>query len=151
MGKCYMDFDLIKKYPNKYNLTPKKIKTLKILDWKKLKELTWYNQAMKRTGNWWCHLEGCQLSGGYDGFNEFWIGFNEDNDKIDFHFTTYEGMCSYKFEEFYNWIEIENKYDLKVQVNAIRFLNKLIDEKILGIDMPVEEANYIQLKRTMIY
>ena len=60
-------------------------------------------------------------------------------------------MCSYKFEEFYNWIEIENKYDLKVQVNAIRFLNKLIDEKILGIDMPVEEANYIQLKRTMIY
>lgn len=34
----YLDFDLMKKYPNKYNLTPKNIKTVKVLDWDRLKE-----------------------------------------------------------------------------------------------------------------
>ena len=131
MGNCYMDFKLTKQYPNKYNLTPKNIKTLKILDWERLKNHTWRNKAMDGTGRWWCHLEGCQLSGKYNDFDEFWIGFNEANNKIDFHFTCYEGMCGYEFDEFYK--EIENKYDLQVQVNAIKYLNMLIDEGILGV------------------
>lgn len=132
MKNYYMDFGLIKQYPNKYDLTPEKIKTLKILDWEKLKKHTWYNEAMKKTGRWWCHLEGCQLEGRYNDEDEFWIGFNEVNDKIDLHFTCYEGMCSYNFTRFYK--KTENKYDLHVQVNAIKYLNMLIDEKILALN-----------------
>lgn len=33
MAKSYMNLDLIEQYPNKYNLTPKNIKKLKVLDW----------------------------------------------------------------------------------------------------------------------
>ena len=138
MGNYYMDFNLIKKYPNKYNLTPENIKSLKILDWERLKKHTWYNTAMKNSGKWWCHLEGCQLSGKYDDFNEFWIGFNEDNDSIDWHFTTWEGMGCYNFDEFYK--DTESKYDLQVQVNAIRYLNMLIDEGVLGIKEETDES-----------
>ena len=127
----YMDFKLTEQYPNKYKLTPKNIKKLKILDWDRLKKHTWYNTAMKKTGDWWCHLEGCNIGGKYDDMDEFWIGFNEKNDKIDFHFTCWEGMCGYTFTEFYK--NTENKYDLHVQANAIKYLNMLIDEGILGL------------------
>lgn len=132
MNTFVIDEKLIKKYPNKYGLTTKSIKKLKILDWDKLKEHTWYNTAMK--GNWWCHLEGCNLNGTADDFSEFWIGFNETNNKIDFHFSTCEGMCWYKFDKFYDEKEIEHKYDLYVQINAIRYLNMLLDNGILGIE-----------------
>lgn len=50
MGKKYIDYELIKKYPNKYNLKPKDIKKLKILDWERLVKHTWYNSAKKNTG-----------------------------------------------------------------------------------------------------
>lgn len=131
MGNYYMDYELIKQYPNKYNLTPKNIKNLKILDWKKLKKKTWYNDAMKDSGEWWCHLEGCSLSGKYDDTDEFWIGFNEKNNQIRLSFTCWEGMGKYEFDEFYK--DTGNKYDLNMQINTIKFLNMLIDEKILGI------------------
>lgn len=130
MCNLYVDYDLIAKYPNKYCLTPKNIKKLKILDWNRLKQHTWHNTAMK--GNWWCHLEGCNLTGAYNDYDEFWIGFNEDNNKIDLHFTTWEGMGSYKFSEFYK--DTEDKFDLHVQVNAIKYLNMLLDEGILDIE-----------------
>lgn len=85
------------------------------------------------SGNWWCHLEGSNLKGNYDDEDEFWIGFNEINNKIDCCFTSYGGMCHYRFNEFYNACDIENKYDMHVQVNAIRWLNEMIDDGILGI------------------
>ena len=131
MGRLYMDFDLIKQYPNKYNLTPKHIKKLKILDWERLKKHTWYNTAMEKTGRWWCHLEGCGIGGEHNDFNEFWIGFNEENNCINYDFSAMEGMCNYIFDEFYKGTE--NKFDLHVQVNAIKYLNMLIDEGILGL------------------
>lgn len=130
MGNLYVDYDLIEKYPNKYGLTPKNIKKLKILDWNELKKHTWHNEAMK-TGNWWCHTEGCNLGGKYDDYDEFWIGFNENNDRIDFNFTTWEGMGKYEFDKFYK--DTENKYHLQVQVNAIKYLNMLINKGILSI------------------
>lgn len=132
MSQRYIDFDLIDKYPNKYNLTPKNIKKLKILDWGRLKEKTWHNNAML-SGNWWCHLEGCNAGGQYDDETEFWIGFNEDNNKVDCHFSTYGGMCHYNFKNFYDSKDIENKYDMQMQVNTIRWLNMMIDEGILGV------------------
>ena len=128
-----MNLDLLKKHPNKYNLTIAKIKKLVIVDWDKLKTLTWHNPAMKRTGSWWCHLEGCQTSGRIDDEDEFWIGFREEDNKIDCHFSSYGGMCGYTFKTFYNMAEIENDLDFNVQVNAIAWLNKMIDDKILAL------------------
>lgn len=131
MANKYIDFKLIEEYPNKYNLSPKNIKNLKILDWEKLKNKTWHNDSL--TGNWWCHLEGCNLEGEYNDEDEFWIGFNEDDDRIDCHFTAFEGMCDYYFDEFYRLDDIENIYDMNVQINVISWLNKMIDEGILGV------------------
>ncbi len=133
MTKMYVDYDLINKNPNKYGLKPSDIKKLKILDWEKLKTKTWYNSAKKDSGNWWCKLIGCNVTGNYNDEDEFWIGFNVDNDKIDYHFTSYGGMCGYEFDEFYDGKCIENKYDMQVQANTIHWLNDLLDEKILGV------------------
>ena len=134
MAGRYIDFNLIKKYPNKYNLTPQNIKQLKILNWEKLKKYTWYNSAMIDTGEWYCHLEGSNGGGVYEDEDEFWIGFNKDNDEINCRFYSYEGMCSYNFEEFYDTSTIENRWDMNVQVNAIKYLNMLLDEGILGVE-----------------
>ena len=130
----YIDYSLIEKYPNKYNLKPKDIKNLKILDWGRLQTRTWLNKA-KLSGTWWCHLEGCNKPGTqYDDFDEFWIGFNEDNNKIDYKFYANDGMCGYEFKKFYDGKWIENEYDMQMQANVIRWLNKMIDEGILGIE-----------------
>ena len=129
----YIDFGLIEKYPNKYNIQPKDIKNLKILDWNKLKKKTWFNHAML-SGSWWCHLEGCHKPGEkYDDFDEFWIGFNEDNNTIDCHFYSNDGICGYDFKQFYDVRYIENQYDMWLQVNTIRWLNMMIDEGIIRI------------------
>ena len=131
----YIDYALTKKYPNKYHLAPKSIKKLRILDWDRLKRKTWHNTAMSDTGTWWCHLEGSQIPSNivYDDGDEFWIGFNEDNGEINYSFTCYEGMCGYTFKEFYSIKEIDNWHDMYVQVNAIKWLNMMIDEGILGL------------------
>lgn len=130
-----MNSHLIDLYPNKYNLTPAKLHKLIVKDWVRLKKNTWHNEAMKDTGSWWCHLEGSQEPDNtkYCDDDEFWIGFNEVDNTIKFWFSSYEGMCGYEFKKFYDFNEIDNKFDLNVQVNAIRWLNKMIDEKILGL------------------
>lgn len=131
----YIDFGLIEKYPNKYNIQPKDIKNLKILDWNMLKKKTWLNNAML-SGSWWCHLEGCNKDGQpYNEEDEFWIGFREDDNKIDCHFYSHGGMCGYTFDKFYAAKDIENEYDMQVQINAIRWLNMMIDEGILRNDV----------------
>lgn len=134
MSKSYIDFKAIEKVPNKYNLRPSDINKLKVLDWDRLKEICWYNTAMKKSGDWWCHLEGCNVPNTrYDDFDEFWIGFDEKNNRVRYNFSANEGMCSYKFTEFYSSRSIESKYDMNVQVNAMRFLNMLLDEKIVTL------------------
>ena len=125
----YIDFKLIEQYPNKYGFTPKNIKTVTILDWSKLKKYTWHNEAKIKTGNWWCHLEGSNPEGKkYSDDDEFWIGFREEDNKVDCYFSCYEGMCKYIFLNFYNEKEIDNKFDMQVQANTIKFLNMLVDE-----------------------
>lgn len=128
----YIDFELIKKYPNKFNLNPEKIKNLKILDWDRLKEKTWRNNAMTN-GTWWCHLEGSnEPEKRFSGDDEFWIGFREEDNQVDCSWTAYEGMCAYIFDEFYTSKNIENKYDMYVQANTIAWLNMMIEQGILG-------------------
>ena len=130
----YIDFKLIEQYPNKYNLTIKSIKNLVIADWERLKEKTWHNEAMEKTGSWWCHIEGCNKDGQpHNEEDEFWIGFREDDNKIDCHFSSYEGMCGYTFDKFYAAKDIENEYDMQVQANAIRWLNSMIDDGVLAL------------------
>lgn len=129
-----MNKTLFETVPNKHKLTPKDIKRLKILDWDRLKKACWHNDAML-SGSWWCHLEGCQLEGKrYNDEDEFWIGFRENDNKVDFHFSCYGGMCAYKFDKFYDANDYENDFDIGVQVNAIRWLNVMLDEKILGLN-----------------
>lgn len=128
----YIDFNLIRSNPNKYKLTPDNIKRLKILDWDKLKKETWHNKA-KKNGNWWCHLEGSNLNGKYDDEDEFWIGFREEDNKVDYTFSCRSGMCKYLFKEFYKADSIENVFDMNVQANTIRWLNEMINRGILGI------------------
>ena len=136
MGRTrrYIDFGLIEKYPNKYNLTPAMIKKLVIKDWDRLKKKCWHNEAMANRGIWYCHIEGCQKDGeNFDAGDEFWIGFCENNNSVDCNFTCYEGMCGYNFDNFYSGSEIENVMDMQVQANAIKWLNEMIDNGILGL------------------
>ena len=127
-----IDFDFIEMFPNKYNWDCKNIKKIKILDWEKLKKFTWYNPAT----NCYCHLEGCNDPRKmndkfkYDDEDEFWIGFYGDG-KVDFHFTSYGGMCGYEFKEFYKLKDMDNNFDLNVQINAIRYLNMLVEEGVI--------------------
>lgn len=133
MGLGCFDKKLAAEVPNRYNLTPQSIKRLVIKDWDALRKRTWHNEAMRGTGSWWCHLEGCGKQGDrYDDSNEFWIGFREEDDSIDCNFTCYEGMCKYLFTSFYDPSEIENKYDMGVQVNTLRWLNQLLDDGVLA-------------------
>ena len=125
----YIDYDLIKQNPNKYNLTPKNITKLKVLDWKKLKKKTWFNKAMNKPC--WCHLEHSCTKMYFDYEDEFWIGFYEDG-RISLKFSSREGMCGYNFDNFYDSKEIENKDDLDIQVKCIRYINNLIDDGILS-------------------
>lgn len=132
-NRKYIDYKLIEQNPNKYNLIPKDIKKLKVLDWDKLKKKTWYNQAKKDTGEWYCHLEGVGEGFYGDSMSDFWIGFDKEHDRIEYHFTCNEGMCNYKITKFYDVNEIEDKYDMGIQVKAIKWLNQMIDDGILGI------------------
>ena len=43
-------------------------------------------------------------------------------------------MYRYTFDEFYKVNEIETKWDMNVQVNAMRYLNMLLDEEIVELD-----------------
>lgn len=130
-----MDYSVIKKKKaeNRYNLKPKSLKKLKVLDWERFKQNCWLNIAIDGKNNpWWCHTEGSDGGGFYDDADEFWIGVRESDGKVRYHFTAGEGMLRYQFDEFYNPEEIENQWDLNVQVNALKWLNKMIDEEILG-------------------
>ena len=42
-------------------------------------------------------------------------------------------MCHYRFDKFYDAKSIENKWDMNVQVNAMRYLNMLLDEGIVEL------------------
>lgn len=135
----YLDFDLMKKYPNKYNLTPKNISTIKVLDWDRLKEHT---SDYTKKYQFCSHLEGCEKEGQpFNNKNLFWIGFFV-NGEVDCDFTTlFTDSCKYSsfsyrdyynFEKFYSIKSIENPYNMQVQANAIKYLNMLIDEKIIS-------------------
>ena len=69
----YWDQEAVDKTPNTYKLTPKNIKKIKVLDWDRLKKMTWYNQALSKPC--WCQLIGCEQFGAKNDEDSFWIGF----------------------------------------------------------------------------
>lgn len=125
----YWDQKVVDKVQNVYNLTPKNIKKVRVLDWERLKTETWYNRAM--TKPCWCKLIGCEKSGKFNDESEFWIGFYEDG-RVDCRFSSFGGMCNYVFQEFYRLEDIENKYDFWVQVNTLKWLNLMIETGVLS-------------------
>ena len=70
--------------------------------------------------------------------NEFWIGIYDDNakahaGKFRTYFTSYGGMCGYKFNKFFQEKDIENENDLLIQEKFLSKINELIDLGILEV------------------
>ena len=123
------------KVENKYNLKPKDIQKAVILDYEKLHQPPfWRNNIIGA----WC-LSGGSGKGYYDGYmNSYWIGFYDKNakayaGKIRLSCSAYEDMCHYKFNNFFDYSEIENEIDLELQEKLLERINWLIDEKIIQI------------------
>ena len=113
---------------NKYNLTMKKIKKLKVGDESQIKEpLFWRNNVI----NAWC------ISGTVGTDNEFWIGIYDKpyyNSRIRVYCNCLGGMSTYKFNKFFRFEDIEHENDLKVQEDLLKTVNNLIDEGILVME-----------------
>lgn len=123
------------KIENKYNLKPKDIESVIILDYERLHQPPfWRNEVIQA----WC-LTGGSGKGFYGGYlNEYWIGFYDKNAKeyaseIRFYCIVYEDMCNYIFKNFFDYTEIENEVDLELQEKLLERINWLIDERIIEI------------------
>ena len=123
---------------NQYNLTMKDCKNLIIKDRSKICEpIFWRNNVIGA----WCisgNTARNYMDEEYCTFNEFWIGvYDEDAkayaNKVRIYFTSYGGMCSYNFNNFYDYEEIENYHDFKVQELFLEKINLLLNEGILGL------------------
>lgn len=53
--------------------------------------------------------------------------------RLDFYCTAYEDMCSYNFNSFFDYTEIEHEVDLELQEKLLERINWLIDEGIIDI------------------
>lgn len=112
---------------NKYGITVADIKKCKF-DKQKLelnKSKLWRNDVV----NAWCQ-SGETGGGFYSGEDSYWLGLY-DNGKVDIHFSSYEGMCGYVFNEFGRAEDIDNKYDLQIQEMALKNITELIDLGVL--------------------
>ena len=123
-----IDFAKTKEIPNKYNLTPDSIKSLKVLDWERLKEECWWNPAI----NAWVYIGGVGWIEQY-GYNSEFIFIIKSNGYINFKVTSCMGMCKYLFSEFYKEDEIFAQNDFDIQAKILEWFNRLIDEGILGV------------------
>ena len=121
---------------NKYNLTMAKIRKLKIVDRSKVgKPLFWRNDVIGA----WCIVgsAGNNMDVVFGTDNEFWIGIYDDNaktyaGKFRVHLTSYGGMCSYKFNQFFREKDIQCDNDLRIQEKFLGKINELIDLGILS-------------------
>jgi hypothetical protein len=117
---------------NKYKLTGKKIRKLRVQNREKLEEFGfWRNDVMKA----WCITvkvgDNCYISD-----NTFWIGIldepdNKKNQLIDYQFFAYGTSIEQTVEKFYKKSEILNEFDLLIQEKFLDLINKLIEANIL--------------------
>ena len=121
------------KVPNKYGLIGSDLNHMVLLDRTKVKKpLFWRNNVI----NAWC-ISRCSSN---DTFNdEFWLGIYDEpyhQKLVRANFTSWGGMCGYEFSKFYNPAEIENLEDLRIQEEALKALNELLDKGIIEIRRP---------------
>lgn len=130
------------KVENRYNLTMKKIRKLKVGDESQIKEpLFWRNNVI----NAWCisKLIGTDDDVKYGTDNDIWIGIYDKpyyNRRIHVRCSCYGGMCFYKFDKFFRYEDIEYENDLKTQEELLRIINHLIDERILVMENGREKS-----------
>lgn len=124
------------KVENKYSLKPKDIENAVIIDYDRLhQDPFWWNNVVQA----WCLTDGSG-KGFYGGWwNSYWIGFYDSDDKsyagkIRLSCTSYEDMCNYNFNSFFDYSEIKNEVDLELQGKVLNKINWLIDEGIIKID-----------------
>lgn len=127
--------NIIKEYAgyNKYNLTIEKIKTAVVIDREKLKEpFFWRNNVV----NAWAvsRTSGTKNDYKFGAEDCFVILIYDHKDKIKLSITSYGGMCSYKFNKFFDRKSIENYADLELHRELLSVVNELLDKKIIKID-----------------
>lgn len=123
---------------NKYNLTITKIRKLHIADRSKIcRPMFWRNDVI----NAWCISDsaGTKKDHEFCTDNGYWIGIYDEDAKayagrFRFNFSTYGGMCGYKFEKFFQKKDIENENDLLIQEKFLSKINELIDIGILSLE-----------------
>lgn len=99
------------------------------------KPLFWRNDVIGA----WCIVgsAGNKMDVVFGTDNEFWIGIYDDNaktyaGKFRVHLTSYGGMCSYKFNQFFREKDIQCDNDLRIQEKFLGKINELIDFGILS-------------------
>lgn len=117
------------KIKNKYKLTVKDIEKFIVIDVEKLKTRCWRNNVI----NAWCYSKG--FGKGYlaNHMSSIWIGFYDKpyyGKYVRVSCDCMEDMCSYNFNKFFDYREIENEYDLLSQEAILEFANWLLDEKV---------------------
>ena len=121
--------------PNKYDLTPAKIRKLKY-DRSKIGEpVFWRNNVI----NAWCITRDTAKDGNdytFGTYDSFWLGIYDDNaksyaGKLRIDFDSWGGMMSYNFDTFYDELQIDNMMDLEIQEKALEILNQLIVDGVL--------------------
>lgn len=116
---------------NKYNLTIRKAKNLKI-DRSKVNDLYgfWRNDIVKA----WCLSGGVGRSPLGGSMSSFWIGiYDDESKKVSIKLDAYEGMFNYNISKFYQLEDIETEVDLGIQELLLSKLNELIDNGILKL------------------
>ena len=122
---------------NKYNLKPTDLNKAIIINREKIsKPPFWRNDNI----NAWCITESTAKTmkdEEFGTYNDYWIGFYDEgiykNKDIKYSVSAYGGMCSYNFEKFFDYTEIENEIDLEIQEKFLKMINWLLDEQIIKI------------------
>lgn len=120
---------------NKYNLKPKDIQKATILNYDRLqKPPFWRNDVVQA----WCLSDGSGKGFYGDWIDSYWIGFYDKNakshsGKIILQCSSYEDMCNYNFDTFFDYNDIDNEFDLELQEKLLDRINWLIDEGIIRI------------------
>lgn len=126
------------KIPNKYNLTPAKVRKLKY-DRSRIGEPTfWRNDVIDA----WCITRNTARNSKdieFGTYDSFWLGIYDDDakayaGKVRHWFDSYGGMCDYNFTKFYDFSQIVDLMDLEIQEKALEVLNQLIDDGVLWIE-----------------
>lgn len=113
--------------PNKYKLTPEKIRHLKVLD-----VAATHRKPFHMNPN---YPEEPAVCGGIweEGYEDAWWYLRVNDEGVVAFTVTVMELCKYEFEEFYNFDEIDNEIDLRIQEMILERLNQLIDDGVLGL------------------